>query len=143
MGLDLSSKALLTQDELGAVMDYQNQYPEKFGTGNQDTENIRRDMLEFLEECLAEQKNLRQKSIQAFKAAQGRILTNEKYSDADRESLRVYFTELSKQPNAGMTLSFVMDSCLAKLDLAIVRGIPIEVYGSRLTALNGAPSPFS
>ncbi len=140
--LNLKPRILLTQDELDAVLNYQSQHPEKFGAGGNNVDVLRQDMLIFLEECLAEAKNLRQKSIDAFKATQGRILESEKYLDVDRQTLRKFFTELGNKPRAGMELLFIMESCMQGIDLARVRGLPVEVYNSRLAALHDAPSPF-
>lgn len=78
--LDVGSRVLLNQEELDAVIRFQQQRPEEYGTNGIETEELRRDMLEFLEEAVKEAGDLRNKANAIFRAAQRKILDDPKYS---------------------------------------------------------------
>ena len=140
--IDFGSKVLLTQAELDTVLVYQKRKSEEFGAAGSSFNLIRSDMVAFLESCFAQQGNLRQQTINTFKAAQRRILDNSKYSEDNRDLLRRYFVKLATDSNAASTLNYSMQSCLQGMNLTKVRGVPIEVFNSRLKILQDKPSPF-
>ncbi len=140
--LDIGSRVLLNQEEFDAVINYQQQRAEEFGTNGIEAEELRRDMMMFLEESIKEIVEKRKKSLVIFRAAQRKILDDPKFSQ-DVATLKIFFTELLKdQQTGGSVLGFMMDECLAGIDLIFVRGIPVDVVPQRLGKLSSVPSPF-
>ncbi|MFH1089326.1 MAG: hypothetical protein V1716_02800 [Candidatus Uhrbacteria bacterium] len=140
--LDVGSRALLNQEELDAVINYQQQRAEEFGTNGIETEELRRDMLVFLEESVREARDIRNKLLAAFSAVQRKILSDPKYLQ-DIPILKDFFGELFKDRQAGnQELYFIINECLLGVDLVFARGIPIDAPSFRLGKLSGAPSPF-
>jgi len=142
--VDMSNKILLTQSELDAVIQYQQGQHGAYATESSDIDLIRKDMLLFLQQAIVEQNSLRQNSSAVFRAAQRRILDNPKYTDKDREALRQFLEEQYQeyQKKGNSNLGYIMQECIAGIDLARVRGSPFEIFATRLSALKGVPSPF-
>jgi hypothetical protein len=142
--VDMGKKILLTQVDLDAVIQHQKSKPGEYTTESADMGLIRKDMLLFLQQAIGEQNNLVQKANAVFRAAQGRIFDNPKYVDEDREALRKFFAKLYEeyQKTGSSNLGFIMQECMAGIDVAWVRGLPFEIFPIRLSALQGAPSPF-
>jgi len=140
--LDVGTKVLLDQNEFNAVKQLQQQHPEEYGTNGIEIEELRIDMLAFLGEATKEVGNASNKARDAFRAAQRKILDDPKYSQ-DIDTLKNFFGELSKDTqSAGRLLSYMMDECLAGINLTFVRGMPVDVSPQRLGKLSNAPSPF-
>lgn len=140
--VELGKKVLLNQEELDAALEYQKSQP-GFIVENADPEAVRKDMLLFLQQAVAEQNGLAQKSNSMFRAAQGRILEDPQYTEEDREALRQFFAKQYGEYQAGSSnLGYIMQECMAGIDLAKVRGVPLEIMSKRLSSLQGTPSPF-
>lgn len=142
--VDMGKKVLLTQTDLDAVIQYQKSQPGVYITESADIDSIRKDMLLLLQQSIGEQNNLSQNTNAVFRVAQRRILDDSKYTDKDRDALKQFFikeyeeyqkTEISR-------LGYIMQECMIGIDIARVRGIPFEIFAKRLSALQGAPSPF-
>lgn len=142
--IDMGKKVLLTQAELDAVIQYQKSHPGVYTTESADIDLIREDMLLFLQQAIGEQNNLEQNANAVFRAAQGRILNDPKYTDEDRKVLKQFFTQQYEkyQKKGSSNLGYIMQECMAGIDVAKVRGLPFEIFAKRLTALQNSPSPF-
>ena len=140
--LAIGSKVLLDKNEFDAVLQYQQQHPEEYGTNGIEIGELRRDMMTFFGESLKESEDVRNKAVSAFRAAQGKIIKDPKYAQ-DVEILKIFFDKLLKDTqSAGQVLNYIMDECLAGINLTFVRGIPVDVVPQRLSKLSNAPSPF-
>jgi hypothetical protein len=140
--LDIGSRVLLNREEFDAVINYQQQRAEEFGTNGIETEELRRDMIMFLEESVREAGDIRNKLLTAFSAVQRKILSDPKYLQ-DIPILKDFFGELLKDRQAGnQVLNFMIQGCLLGVDLVFVRGIPIDASSFRFGKLSDAPSPF-
>jgi hypothetical protein len=142
--VDIGKKILLTQDELEAVTQYQSSQLGASAIENSNPNILRKDMLLFLQEAIVEQNNLAHNKSAAFRAAQGRIIDNPKYTDEDRKTLRQFFAKQSEeyQRTGSSRLGYLMEECIPGIDLIKVRGIPFEILPTRFSALRDIPSPF-
>lgn len=139
---DMAAKVLLTQEELGAVMEYQKQNPEQFGTAGVEREALRHDMLAFLSEVDIEQAQLGRKSVDALEAALKKIEEDPKFSAEDRDILGRFLEQKMQSQDWVWEKDYFLQECMSGLNLAMVRGVPISVYPTRHSALHQAPSPF-
>jgi hypothetical protein len=141
--IDLGNRVLLTQDELDAAVEYsQKQSQEKTSI---DREELRRDMVKFIDECTDAYQSLEAKKRELFRAAQARILDGAEFTKEDKEIFTAGLTELTQpQHRAAATqiLQGLMEECLAQVDTLFVRGIPIGMMPIRTDKLRNIPSPF-
>ncbi len=141
--VDLGNRVLLRQDELDAAVEYsRKQSHEKTSI---DREELRRDMVEFIDECTDAYQSLEAKKRELFRAAQARILDGTEFTKEDKEIFTAGLTELTQpQHRAAATqiLQGLMEECLAQVDALFVRGIPIDMMPIRADKLRNAPSPF-
>lgn len=138
----LGDRVLLTQAELDTVLAYQKLYP-GFMVENADPDAVRKDMLLFLQQAVAEQNGLTKKLNSMFRAAQRRILEDPQYTEENRETLKHFFTKQYEGHQTGFSnLGYLAQESMAGIDLAKVRGVPIEIFSERFSSLQGTPSPF-
>lgn len=131
------AKALLTRDELDQLVSFQE---EGAAASAEKTEldATRQDMISFLKECQEACSGLRERQIQLFQQAAEKIMTDPGYSGEDRQSLIDFFNQEDTQQNSG----FLLEACLAGINVLKVRGVPIDMVQTRFAKLRGSPSPF-
>lgn len=140
--IHLSNKTLLTKAELNAVIEYQRNNSEHFVLDKVHNDEVRKDMMDFFQEAMSACDGVKDRATEIFNMALKKILEDSAYTEEDKNKLKVLFTYLDNEQNSGMKLGFFIQSCLSGVGLAKARGIPVEVFQARLSALKGAPSPF-
>lgn len=142
--INLGDRVLLTQDELDAAVECSQQQSQEKAT-DIATEDLRQDMVSFLNECADVYANLQIKKRELFRAAQGRIMEGTEFTAEDKELFATCLTELAQPEHraaATQILQGLMEECLAQVDILFVRGIPIDMMSIRGDKLKNTPSPF-
>jgi hypothetical protein len=131
--VDTGQRVLLTGSELDAVQRSQG----SFDMAN--NEQIRLTMIDFLQASKEVMSFKPEIKIAIFKEAQKRILDS-----GNEESLALIGGLLQSIIESGNNrkLAFMIDHCVANLSITKVGGIPIDMYASRSSILQGVPSPF-
>lgn len=131
--VDTGQRRLLTDTELNTV---QRLYGSRDTASNEQT---RLAMIDFFQMSKESIRLLPQTKATIFSEAQRKIL------ESGNEEHILLISRLFQSivtSDSGHELAFMIDNCLAKLDIVKVGGIPVDMYASRSGILQGAPSPF-
>jgi hypothetical protein len=131
--VDTGRRVLLTGSELDVVQHSQG----SFNMAN--NEQVRLTMINFLQASKEVMGFKPEIKNAIFKEAQNRI-----FDSGNEESLALIGGLFQSIIESGdnRKLAFMIDYCVANLSITKVGGIPIDMYASRSSILQGAPSPF-
>lgn len=152
--LDTHRRVLLTGDELARIGAHQRAARTEAGLGDIDIESTRLGMLNFLLQALDAKETQGEEADRLFRQAQGYLVETaaqktaaQKDLDAvyeyfDKEKIIYFDKDKEKIIVSTWIYDFLRDHCLAGLDQLYVQDVPIEMFKTRMSALEGAPSPY-